>query len=237
MGTLALALAVSGQALAQDAPPPQSPAPSPTEAVSTPAAPAPASAPAGSQHCPAPATDADSCIPALTPVRVAIKAHLGSKISLTDQTFPIELVQPIVVDGRELVPAGATGMGEVVHAKKSGGSGASGELVLAARYLEIGGRRLRLRSLNFAVAGEDKTRTVNTIAIASAATMPALSLIGFFIQGKGIDIPEGTEASAKTAEPFVLDPPVITPVAESTPAPATGPVSQPQQQGDSNAPS
>jgi hypothetical protein len=167
---------------------------------------------------------APAIIPALTPVRIVIKAHLGSKISKSGETFALELADPIVADGKVLIPAGTTGMGEVVHAKSSGGSGASGELVLAARYLDFGGRRLRLRSLNFAVAGKDATGTVNSIAIASAATMPALSLIGFFIKGKGIDIPEGMAAMAKTAEPFVLDPPAV-------PASEPAPVSPPSEQG------
>jgi hypothetical protein len=186
--------------------------------------PAPLVQPPGTQQCPPAAADAAPCIPALTPVRIVVRAHLGSKISKSGETFALELADPIVADGKVLIPAGTTGMGEVVHAKSSGGSGASGELVLAARYLDFGGRRLRLRSLNFAVAGKDATGTVNSIAIASAATMPALSLIGFFIKGKGIDIPEGMAAMAKTAEPFMLDPP-------AAPASEPAPVSPPPEQG------
>lgn len=161
-------------------------------------------------------------------MKIKILAHLGSKISLSGQTFPIELAAPVEVEGKEVIPAGTTGMGEVVHAKKSGGSGASGELVLAVRYLELGDRRLRLRSLNFAVAGQDSIKGVNNLMIASAATMPALSLIGFFIQGKGIDIPEGMQAMAKTAEPFVLD---LSAAAQPAPQSAPASVSPPLEQG------
>ena len=45
-------------------------------------------------------------------------------------------------------------MGEVVHAKKGGGSGAAGELVLAARYLDFEGSRVRLRSMRLDGNGE-----------------------------------------------------------------------------------
>jgi hypothetical protein len=209
-GVLVLcALAASQAAVAQEA---LVAAPVPVEAtVATLPIAAPATPP-GTPQCPPTIADAAPCIPALTPVRIAIKAHLGSKISLGGQTFPIELAQPIVVDGRELLPAGTAGMGEVVHAKKSGGSGASGELILAARYLEVGGKRLRLRSLNFAQAGEDK---IGTAIVASMV----LSFAGFLVKGKGIDVPEGAEAWAKTAELFVLDPP------------APAPVSPPPEQG------
>lgn len=193
------------------------------EATAAPSLPDAVTSP-GTQQCPAATTGAGHCIPALTPVRLVLRAHLGSKISASGQVFPIALAAPIVVDGKELIPAGTSGMGEVVHAKNSGGSGASGELVLAARYLELGGRRLRLRSLNFAAAGQDKLGTVQTLNIASAATVPALALIGFFIKGKGIDLPDGVEAMAKTAEPFVLDQPptALTEPASVPPPPEQG---------------
>lgn len=156
-------------------------------------------------------------VPALTPVKLVIRTRLGSRISTSGESFPIVLAEPIVIDGVEVVPAGTEGIGEVVHAKKSGGSGAAGELILAARYLQLGERRLRLRSMHFALAGEDATGSVNTAAIASAATVPLLGLFGFFVKGKGIDIPEGTQAMAKTAELFQLDAPVLPELAGQTP--------------------
>lgn len=177
--------------------------------------PVPVACPVGEGGAPAP------CVPPLTPVKLVIRTHLGSKISTSGEMFEIELDQPILVDGKVAIPAGTRGVGEVVHAKKNGGSGASGELVLAARYLDVGGRRLRLRSLNFAVSAPDRVGTVNTMAVAS----PALALIGFFVKGKGIDLPEGTMADAKTAEPFVVDPPAAAspPAAPAAPEPVQPP--------------
>jgi hypothetical protein len=231
MGGLALFCAVGAQPLAaQEAltagPPPAETAVNPPviatqQALAPQAVPTP---PPGTPQCPPSAAGAGPCIPALTPVKIVVRAHLGSKISTSGESFALELADPIVVDGKVLVPAGTTGMGEVVHAKNSGGSGAGGELILAARYLEFGGRRMRLRSLNFAVAGTDSYGTVQSINVAAAVALPALSLIGFFIKGKGIDIPEGMEAMAKTAEPFVLDPPAPAPTEPAS-------VSPPPEQG------
>jgi len=138
---------------------------------------------------------------------------LGSKISKTGDTFPIRLAEPILIDGREVIAAGTPGMGEVVHAKKSGGSGAAGELVLAARYLEVAGQRLHLRSLHVSPNGQSKINTVNTINTASAAVAPPLSLIGFFITGGQATVPQGTIADAKTAEAFTLTAPATAPAA------------------------
>ncbi|URW76231.1 hypothetical protein M9980_03120 [Sphingomonas donggukensis] len=152
----------------------------------------------------APACDRCTLIPALTPVTLEVLAPLGSKTSKSGDTFPIRLAEAIVIDGAEAVPAGTTGMGEVVHAKASGGSGAAGELVLAARYLEVGDKRLRLRSMHLSPNGKSKIDTVNTLSVATAAVAPALSVIGFLIRGAQTTVPQGTIVEAKTAEAFTL---------------------------------
>jgi hypothetical protein len=93
-------------------------------------------------------------------------------------------------------------MGEVIHAKKSGGMGAAGELVLAARYLEIDGQRLMLRSLNLSANGKSGIARVDAFAVAAAASTIPIGVIGFFITGGQITVPQGTVAQAKTREAF-----------------------------------
>lgn len=153
-------------------------------------------------------------IPALTPVRLELLAPLGSKISRSGDSFPIRLAEPIVVEGVVLVREGTTGMGEVVHAKKAGGSGSAGELVLAARYLEVCGQRLRLRSMHLSSNGKSRTDTVNALNVASAASPLPVGLFGFMIHGGQVNVPQGTIAEAKTAEIF---PPAATADARQVP--------------------
>ncbi|MFN4134265.1 MAG: hypothetical protein ACK4G2_01320 [Novosphingobium sp.] len=143
-------------------------------------------------------------IPALTPVSIMIDADLGSRISATGQTFPIHLAEAIVIDGRELAPAGATGEGEVIHAKKAGGSGAPGELVLTARFLMVDGRPLKLRSMRVGLVGGDAVNGVVAFNAATAATPLPIGIIGFAVTGRNVVYPKGTVATAKTAEPFVI---------------------------------
>lgn len=138
-----------------------------------------------------------TCIPSLTPVRIELTEALSSRTSVTGETFGISLAYPVVIDGRELIPAGATGRGEIIHAKKTG-VGVGGELVLAARYLNLGGKHLRLRSMKFNGAGRDQQGLA--LAVGAAVGLPAL-----FIRGKHIDVPTGAFADAKTAEAFWLD--------------------------------
>lgn len=159
------------------------------------------------------ATKPSLTIPALTPVEVVIDVDLGSKLSKTGELFTLHLAKPVMIDGVEAVPAGTVGEGEVIHAKKGGGSGAPGELVLAARHLTLGDRQLRLRSLKLDAVGNDKMGTVNSINVAAAATIPVASVIGFFITGGDRTIPKGTILPAKTAEPFALE--QATPVTSS----------------------
>jgi hypothetical protein len=138
-----------------------------------------------------------TCIPALTPVRIELVEALSSRTSVTGEAFAISLAYPVVVDGREAIPAGTKGRGEIIHAKKTG-VGVGGELVLAARYLSLGGRQLRLRSMKFNGAGRDQ----QDLALAAAV---AVGLPAMFIRGKHIDVPTGAFADAKTAEAFWLD--------------------------------
>ena len=138
-----------------------------------------------------------TCIPPLTPVRIELAEALSSRTSITGETFAISLAYPVVIDGREVVPAGAKGGGEIIHAKKTG-AGVGGELVLAARYLSLGDRQLRLRSMKLNGAGRDQQGLA--FAVGVAVGLPAL-----FIRGKHIDVPTGAFADAKTAEAFWLD--------------------------------
>lgn len=139
-------------------------------------------------------------IPALLPVSVEILADLSSKSSQPGARFPIRLAQPIRVEGREIVPVGAMGEGEVVHAKKSGGMGAAGELVLAVRYIEHAGLRIGLRSLKLTPLGRSSVNTVNAINVGSAASPLPIGLVGFFISGGQAVVPAGTIAEAKVAQ-------------------------------------
>lgn len=150
--------------------------------------------------------DCTDCVPALTPVVLVIDEHLGSKLSKTGAIFPLHLGKPIIVAGKEVVPAGAVGEGEVIHAKKAGGMGAAGELVLAARFVTVYGRPLKLRSMRIALAGNDAIHTVDTINAASVVSPLPIGLVGFFMIGQNVVITRGTIAEAKTAADFALSP-------------------------------
>jgi len=147
---------------------------------------------------PSPAPSSDCCVlPALTPVRVEISAHLNSAVSKIGDHFAIRLAAPINLDGGLEIPAGIEGVGEVVHAAKSGFGGRAGELLLAARYLDYRGVRIPLRSLIFAPElGKSREGTAMGVAIAGGLVGGVAAM---FISGGEVNIPPGTMVYAKTA--------------------------------------
>lgn len=140
----------------------------------------------------APETEGASgtAIPALTPVTVRIMTALDSKTATIGACFPIALADPIIIDGVQLVPAGASGLGQVVHAAKARAAGKGGELILAARFVEHGGVRIDLRSLEFRKSGKDQL----DVALAASAALP---LAGYLFSGGNVWVAEGAVASAK----------------------------------------
>lgn len=173
--------------------------------------PAPAADAAKPATAPAPVAPCMHCIPALTPVVLVLDADLGSKISKTGDTFPLHLAQPIVIDGAEVVPAGTPGQGEIIHAKKAGGSGTAGELVLAARYLTIGSRQVRLRSLRVGDKSIDAVGKIDAFNAATVMSPVPVALLGFAMTGHNSMFAKGTLAIAKTAEAFDLAPAAASP--------------------------
>lgn len=148
---------------------------------------------------------ADRFIPALTPVTLRFEEEMSSQTSKTGARFAISLAEPITIDGAVVIPAGTTGEGEVIHAKKSGGGGSAGELVLAARWLDVKGRHLRLRSMRPGAGGRDAVGAVDAFNAAAVVAPVPIGLLGFAMTGKGTVYAKGSPAAARTAEAFVLE--------------------------------
>lgn len=125
-------------------------------------------------------------------VSIRIDDRVGSKISKAGDFFNISLVDPIVVEEIELVPAGTKGVGQVVHAAKGSFGGGAGELILAARFLDHEGRRIHLRSLRFGQTGSDNTAEAMAI---NAVIGP----LGLLVSGGNVTVEPGTMANAKIA--------------------------------------
>src|SRR4051812_12071962 len=131
-------------------------------------------------------------VPALTPVTVRLEELISSNKNKPGDRFRITVAEDVRVGEALVIPAGAPGEGEVIHAAKSGAGGKAGELILAARFVRVGDSEIRLRSFALGVAG---TAHVND-AMAAAFVIGPFAL---FVKGGVVTVPAETLGLAKTA--------------------------------------
>lgn len=124
-----------------------------------------------------------------TRITLTLGATLSSNESHPGDRFPIELAEPVTLDGKVLLAAGTRGEGEVVHAAKASWGGKAGELIINARFLDCAGVRVPLGKLKFAAAGDNHA---GAAIVASAIALP----VGFFISGGSVSVPSGTHVNA-----------------------------------------
>jgi hypothetical protein len=182
------------------------------------AAPAPAAAPATTPM----AAPGVPHVPAGTPVNIELAEALSSKVLKRGDKFALRLAYPIVLDGKVIVPAGVTGVGQVVDVAASGALGRPAKLLLAARYLDFNGKQIPLRTLQLGRAGADNSDT-----IMAAGFVPYVGMLAMFMHGGEIEIPAGWRAQAKLAADIEAPPPApdagAAPATPSTPPLAEGP--------------
>jgi hypothetical protein len=84
-------------------------------------------------------------VSALTLVHLTMVDRVSSNEQKRGDRFRFSVTEDVKVQGRVVIPAGAEGVGEVVHAEKSSRH-EHGELLLGARFVRVGDREVRLRS-------------------------------------------------------------------------------------------
>lgn len=147
---------------------------------------------------PAPLTTA---VPAGTYVDFEILDPINSKLSKPGDRFRIRTTVPVGASGATVIPAGALGEGEVIHAARARAGGKAGELILAARFIEHQGQKIGLRSFRFAQAGDSRTDEAILVGLVAAPVV-------LFIAGSDVDVPVGARGQAKLVAdlPFTLSP-------------------------------
>jgi hypothetical protein len=113
--------------------------------------------------------------------------------------FAIRTAEPMIVDGKTIVPAGAVGLGEVIDTAAGGLGGRPAKLILAARYVDYGNVRIRLHAFHLGGAGHDN----GNLAMA-ASFAPYVGLLAFTIPGGNLAFPAGTRANAKLTDDLSL---------------------------------
>lgn len=121
------------------------PAASNTASNATPAAaPVATPAPASNEQASATPKPEPVVVPGGTSLRIRINQQISVKTSHAGDPFDGTIVDPVVVNGTEVIPAGSLARGRVVQAKRRGRFKGSSELELTLTGLDVNGRHYSL---------------------------------------------------------------------------------------------
>jgi hypothetical protein len=120
-----------------------------------------------------------------------IQSEINTRVAQPRDHFPITVARSLELGGYTVVPAGAPGHGEIVHAQKSGMFGKPAELLLAVRWIEVNGQRIEMRHFR-PHTGEDRTTAAGNLTF-----VPVAGLFSPFVRGGEIVLPVGTTALAQ----------------------------------------
>jgi len=140
---------------------------------------------------------APTVIPAGTVITVRLGESLGSKSSQAGQTFTASVSDPVEVDGKTVIPAGATASGTVVDAKPLGRFKGGASLQVKLTSLTINGAERPVDTSSVIRSAKGKGKRTATM-IGGGAGLGAL-IGGLAGGGKGAAIGAVAGAGAGTA--------------------------------------
>jgi hypothetical protein len=171
-----------------------------------------ASAPRASRA--ATATPAAIVLPEGATLTVRIGQDLGSKISRTGDTFLGTVVEPVEVNGKVAVPAGAVTTGRVVEAQPLGRIKGEARLQVRLENLEINGNRYAIQTGGITRIEEGKGK--RSAALIGGGAGAGAIIGGIAGGGKGAAIGAAAGAGAGTAGAVLTGKDDIVLPAEST---------------------
>jgi hypothetical protein len=166
-------------------------------------------------------------IPAKTPVRVTLDQALASNHSSPGDCFAATISEPVIVDGKVVIPQGARVQGRVLDAHASGRLVGRARLQLALESVEVNGKSYEIRTDSFfEVGGSHKRWNLTSIgggsgggliigAIAGGAKGALLggpigagagTAAAYFAGKRDVKLPVETRLNFKLAEPLTVDP-------------------------------
>jgi len=140
-----------------------------------------------------------------TPVRLRLTQTLSSGTAKLNDKVDFEVIEEIKVGNLVVIPQGATAIGTVTEARSKKSFGRAGKLNVNIDYVRlVSGDKVSLRSVKGG-SGGSRTGVMTGAVIATAIVFFPAAPLFFFIKGKNIIIPKGTEISAYVAADTALD--------------------------------
>lgn len=136
-------------------------------------------------------------VPEGTHLSVTIDETLVSNKNQAGDSFAASISEPVVVEGKTVIPKGAHVVGRVTDAKESGRLHAPARLAITLTSVEVGGKTYELETNSFGKSGKGHGER-NAEFIGGGAAAGAL-LGGILGGGKGAAIGAAAGAGAGTA--------------------------------------
>lgn len=168
-----------------------------------------------------------SFLPEDTPVRLRLTQTLSSATAKLNDKVDFEVVEDIKVGNLVVIPQGATAIGTVTEARTKKSFGRAGKLNVNIDYVRlVNGDKVPLRTVKGG-SGGSRTGIMTGAVVATAIVFFPAAPLFFFIKGKNIVIPKGTEITAFVAANTPIDPAKFgnreaAPSASTTPQPPSG---------------
>jgi hypothetical protein len=165
-------------------------------------------------------------VPENTALHVTLDQAVTSDQNRPGDHFEATVSEPVVIDGKTVIPEGARATGLVVDAKRSGHLMGRAQLHLALEAIQVGGKSYDIRTASPGRVGRDHKKR-NWVLIGGGAGTGALigavaaggkgALIGgpigagagvaaaFFTGQRDIKLPAETQLSFRLAEPVTID--------------------------------
>jgi hypothetical protein len=136
-------------------------------------------------------------VPAGTQLTVRLGEALGSKLSQTGQSFSATLATPVEVDGKTVIPSGASASGTVVEAKPLGRFKGAATLQLKLTSITVNGAECAIETSS--VVRTEKGKGKRTAGMIGGGAGLGALIGGLTGGGKGAAIGAAAGAGAGTA--------------------------------------
>ncbi len=127
-----------------------------------------------------------------TPVDVVFDQTISSDTAVTGQQVTLKVANPVVVDGKTVIAAGAPVLAEVLTAKKSGMVGMPGAITVSVKSVTaVDGSIVALSGTRVA---EGKSNVATSVVITVVCC-----ILGLLMKGEKADITSGSSVRATVA--------------------------------------
>lgn len=150
-----------------------------------------------------------------TPVMLKMAESISTKGKKLEPGYlaHLEVLDPVLVNGVVVIPAGSPAIAEVTDVRNKGMWGKSGKINARMLYVTVGDRKIRLRGVF-----DDKGVTGTAGVVAAIAFVP---VAGFFTTGTSAALPLGAAVKGFVDEDVTI---MVAPTPTLAPAPAGGAV-------------